>query len=225
MRKGRPCQLELPAPGPAAREPECRGRVAPRCGPRRARHPRLVAHDAGREPAGAAAGAAGPDVALDAAEVRAPEEAAEAVVRPARAPGVLEGPERQAGCAVDAPAHELDAVAPRQGGRIRAVVDAPRVLVEEVHEVGVVVDADVERPVGEHLDLHLQPLPVHGRPLLPRPRHGRVVAGAGRQALLHDPAPGVHRHGLRPRARVHALLEAGAGPAAVVLKVRAGAKA
>merc|ERR1719289_287155 len=58
-----------------------------------------------------------------------------------------------------------------------------------------------------------------------QPKDSTVTGSGRRQALLHDPAEGLHGHRLGPPARVRALLEGGARPAPVVLRVVAGAQA
>mmetsp|Transcript_56629 Transcript_56629/g.183464 ORF Transcript_56629/g.183464 Transcript_56629/m.183464 type:complete len:311 (-) Transcript_56629:391-1323(-) len=108
---------------------------------------------------------------------------------------------------------------------VGAVEDAAGVLVEKRNEVRVVIEADLQRTVREHLDLHLLDLAVHGLLLRRRARQVRVVAFAGREVLLHDPAEGVHPDRVWLLPRVGAGVEGGASAAAVVVDVRAGAEA
>mmetsp|Transcript_53791 Transcript_53791/g.141862 ORF Transcript_53791/g.141862 Transcript_53791/m.141862 type:complete len:297 (+) Transcript_53791:319-1209(+) len=217
VREGLGRQLHLLASGPAARgllrggrvpsvrllrgvggvgvvpEQRVRGHGVRRAG---RRDPGLVAHHARRELAMAAARAARPHVALDAAQVHAADEAREAAVGEVGAPRVLPRPVLHARGLVGAPAHELDAVAANSRRALGVVEDPLRVLVEEVVEVRVVVDARLQRAVGHHLDLHLPHLAVHRSPLGPGARlvgpgpvEGLVVHpdAAGRQIFLHDP--------------------------------------
>mmetsp|Transcript_82887 Transcript_82887/g.208870 ORF Transcript_82887/g.208870 Transcript_82887/m.208870 type:complete len:338 (+) Transcript_82887:489-1502(+) len=195
--------------------------------------PALVAHHALRELTVAASGASSPDIALDAQQVDAADDAPEAAVRKVGTPRILPGPIRHASGAVGAPAQELDAMAALPRRALGAVVDALRHIVPKGWEVGVDIDASVDRAVGHDLDLHPPDLAVHGGPLRLRPRLvgapllERLVllpVPALWKVLLHDPAKRIDGDPLGLQARVSTLVEV-ADVAPVVEGVLARAKA